>query len=40
VVGIGIFIIGRIQQRTLPENFAQGWVEPAKPLAAQSGARD
>jgi AAHS family 4-hydroxybenzoate transporter-like MFS transporter len=40
VVGIGIFIIGRIQQRTLPENFAQGWVEPAKPLAAQTGARD
>jgi MFS transporter, AAHS family, 4-hydroxybenzoate transporter len=40
VVGIGIFIIGRIQQRTLHENFAQGWVEPAKPLAAQSGARD
>lgn len=40
VVGIGIFIIGRIQQRTLHENFAQGWVEPAKPLAAQSSARD
>jgi MFS transporter, AAHS family, 4-hydroxybenzoate transporter len=40
VVGIGIFIIGRIQQRTLHENFAQGWVEPAKPLAAQTGARD
>jgi MFS transporter, AAHS family, 4-hydroxybenzoate transporter len=40
VVGIGIFIIGRIQQRTLHENFAQGWVEPAKPIAAQTGARD
>jgi AAHS family 4-hydroxybenzoate transporter-like MFS transporter len=40
VVGIGIFIIGIIQQRTLHENFAQGWVEPAKPLAAQSGTRD
>jgi AAHS family 4-hydroxybenzoate transporter-like MFS transporter len=35
VVGIGIFIIGRIQQRTLHENFARGWVEPAKPLAAR-----
>jgi len=40
VVGIGTFIIGRIQQRTLHENFAQGWVEPAKPIAAQTGARD
>ena len=39
VVGIGIFIIGRIQQRTLHENFAQGWADPAKPLAAQTGAR-
>jgi AAHS family 4-hydroxybenzoate transporter-like MFS transporter len=40
VVGIGIFIIGRIQQRTLHENFAQGWADPAKPLAAQTSARD
>jgi AAHS family 4-hydroxybenzoate transporter-like MFS transporter len=40
VVGIGIFIIGRIQQRTLHENFAQGWAEPAKPIAAQTGVRD
>jgi AAHS family 4-hydroxybenzoate transporter-like MFS transporter len=40
VVGIGIFIIGRIQQRTSHENFAQGWTDPAKPLAAQTGARD
>ena len=40
VVGIGIFIIGRIQQRTSHESFAQGWTDPAKPLAAQTGARD
>ena len=40
VVGIGIFIIGKIQQRTLHENFAQGWADPAKPLAAQTGARE
>src|SRR6202162_4352275 len=40
VVGIGIFIIGRIQRRTLHENFAQGWADPAKSLAAQTSARD
>jgi AAHS family 4-hydroxybenzoate transporter-like MFS transporter len=40
VVGIGIFVIGRIQQRTLHENFARGWADPAKPLAAQTSARD
>src|SRR3984957_3752009 len=40
VVGVGMFFIGRIQKRSLRENLAQGWVEPAKPLAAQTGARD
>jgi len=40
VVGIGIFVIGRIQQRTVHENFAQVWIEPAKPHAVQTGARD
>ena len=40
VVGVGMFFIGRIQKRTLRENLAQGWVEPAKQLAAQTGARD
>ncbi len=40
VVGTGIFIIGRIQQRTWHENFAQAWAEPAKPLAVQTSARD
>jgi AAHS family 4-hydroxybenzoate transporter-like MFS transporter len=40
VVGIGIFIVGRIQQRTLQQNLSQGWAEPVKPLATQTTARD
>src|SRR5580692_3590602 len=40
MLGVCIYIVGRIQQRTSHENFAQGWTDPAKPLAAQTGARD
>ena len=40
VVCIGIFIIGRIQQRTLQQNSAHVWAEPVQPLAAQTSTRD
>ena len=39
VVGMGMFIIGKIQQRSSHESFAEGWTDPAKPLA-QTSARD
>jgi MFS transporter, AAHS family, 4-hydroxybenzoate transporter len=40
VVGIGIFIVGRIQQRIPHDSSLQGWVEPRKPIAVQAGMRD
>jgi len=40
VVGIGIFIVGRIQQRIPPDSSLQGWVEPGKPVVVQAGIRD
>jgi AAHS family 4-hydroxybenzoate transporter-like MFS transporter len=40
VVGIGIFIVGRIQQEIPHNGSLQGWVEPVKPVAAQAGLRD
>jgi MFS transporter, AAHS family, 4-hydroxybenzoate transporter len=39
-VGIGIFIVGKIQQRGLHKNFSRRLAEPPKPLAAQAGLRD
>jgi AAHS family 4-hydroxybenzoate transporter-like MFS transporter len=40
VVGIGIFIVGRIQQRMSRNSSSQGWEQPVKPVAAQAGIRD
>jgi AAHS family 4-hydroxybenzoate transporter-like MFS transporter len=40
VVGIGIFIVGKIQRRIPHGRSLQGWVEPVKPAAAQAGIRD
>ena len=40
VVCIGIFIIGRIQQRTLQQNSVHVWAEPVQPRAAQTSTRD
>ena len=40
VVCIGIFFVGRIQQRTSQKSLAQVWAGPVKPLAAQTGGRD
>lgn len=40
VVGIGMFIVGRIQQRIPHDSSLQGWVEPGKPVAVQAGIRD
>ena len=40
IVGIGLFIIGRIQHQTLQQNLAQDWAGPVKPLMAQVGSRD
>jgi MFS transporter, AAHS family, 4-hydroxybenzoate transporter len=40
VVGIGIFIVGRIQQRISRNSSVPGWNEPVKPVVAQAGIRD
>jgi len=40
VVCIGIFFVGRIQQRTSQKSLGQVWAQPVKPLAAQTGGRD
>jgi AAHS family 4-hydroxybenzoate transporter-like MFS transporter len=40
VVGIGIFIVGRIQHRMAQDQNPERWAEPVNPLAAETGMRD
>jgi hypothetical protein len=40
VVGIGMFIVGRIQRRISPSGSLPGWNQPVKPVAAQAGIQD
>lgn len=40
VVGIGMFIVGRIQRRISPSSSRAGWNQPVKPVAAQAGIQD
>jgi hypothetical protein len=40
VVGIGMFLLGRIQQRISRNRSPRRWDQPVKPVAAQAGIRD